>query len=319
VFLSERRGADGFTLPVALKIFSAERYRTPEDYDADMERMGRVAGRVAGIQHDNLLLVHNFLDRERIRMMVMEWVDGYDLRRLLTNRYYGFIHERFSNRQWEKMNETIITAGPDQPRFKAGVAIAIVYSCLNALGALHRNGIVHADIKPANVMLKRTGLAKIIDIGSAFELANAPLRRACTPAYAALEVLEGKPNTPLADLASLGYVTVELLSGRSLFSGEKEIGSLLNTKRTLLQRLHEVLPDEVTTNELLMRFISGLVAPNQADRFQSADEALNLDIGASAFLRQLIKGGLASEYQNDLRIWIEELLEIEGENDPRDE
>ncbi|MEZ6094571.1 MAG: serine/threonine-protein kinase [Pirellulaceae bacterium] len=313
VFLSQRRGADGFTLPVALKIFSPDRYRTPDDYDDDMTRIGAVAGMVARIQHDNLLLVHNFLDRDRVRMMVMEWVEGYDLRRLLTPRYYGYIHERFSERQWNRMNDVLVTSGPDQPRFKPGVAIAIIHSCLNALGALHRNGIVHADIKPANIMLKRTGQAKIIDIGSAFELDAPPPRRACTPAYAAIEVLEGRPNSPLADLASLGYVTVELLSGRALFSGEKDLGTLLKSKRELGDRLPEVLPDEVTSNELLMGFIRGLVDVEPANRFQSADEAVTMKDGASAFLRQLIKGDMASEYQNDLRIWIEELLEIEAD------
>ncbi len=311
VFLSERKGADGFTLPVALKVFSPDRYRTPEDYDDDMLRIGTVSGKVAEIQHDNLLLVHNFIDRDRIRMMVMEWVEGYDLRRLLTPKYYGYINERFSERQWRKMNDVLVTAGPDQPRFKPGVAIAIIHSCLNALAALHRNGIVHADVKPSNIMIKRTGHAKIIDIGSAFEIANPPPRRACTPAYAAIEVLEGRANSPLADLASLGYVTVELLSGRALFAGEKDYDTLLRNKQQLADRLDEILPAEVASNELLMRFIQGLVAADPVDRFQSAEEALTMEDGASAFLRQLIKGDMASEYENDLRIWIEELLEIE--------
>jgi eukaryotic-like serine/threonine-protein kinase len=312
VFLSERKGADGFTLPVALKIFSPDRYRTPEDYDLDMARIGAVAGTVAGIQHDNLLLVHNFLDRNRIRMMVMEWVEGYDLRRLLTPRFYGYIKERFSERQWKKMNDVLVTAGPDQPRFKPGVAIAIIQSCLNALAALHRNGIVHADIKPANIMLKQTGQAKIIDIGSAFSLDQPPERRACTPAYASLEVLEGKKCTPLADLASIGYVTVELLSGRSLFSGATNFEAILNLKKNLVHELPKLMPREVATNSLLMSFIEGLVAPNPEDRFHSAEAALTMEDGAAAFLRQLIKGDMASEYENDLRIWIEELLEIDA-------
>ncbi|MEQ1904283.1 MAG: serine/threonine-protein kinase [Pirellulaceae bacterium] len=312
VFLSERKGADGFTLPVALKIFSPDRYRTPEDYDLDMARIGAVAGTVAGIQHDNLLLVHNFLDRNRIRMMVMEWVEGYDLRRLLTPRFYGYIKERFSERQWKKMNDVLVTAGPDQPRFKPGVAIAIIQSCLNALAALHRNGIVHADIKPANIMLKQTGQAKIIDIGSAFSLDQPPERRACTPAYASLEVLEGKKCTPLADLASIGYVTVELLSGRSLFSGATNFEAILNLKKNLVNELPKLMPREVATNSLLMSFIEGLVAPNPEDRFHSAEAALTMEDGAAAFLRQLIKGDMASEYENDLRIWIEELLEIDA-------
>ena len=57
VFLTERRGSDSFTLPVALKVFSPERYATPSHYDADMARMGRVAAKVARIQHENLLVV----------------------------------------------------------------------------------------------------------------------------------------------------------------------------------------------------------------------------------------------------------------------
>ena len=51
-----------------------------------MARIATVAAHVAQIQHDNLLDVHNFVDRDRIRMMVMEWVDGYDLQRLLGAR-----------------------------------------------------------------------------------------------------------------------------------------------------------------------------------------------------------------------------------------
>ena len=79
VYLTERRGTDNFTLPVALKIFSPERYEDEKAYDEAMGRMAQVAGRVAQIQHDNLLDVHNWVERDRIRMMEMEWVDGFDL------------------------------------------------------------------------------------------------------------------------------------------------------------------------------------------------------------------------------------------------
>ena len=85
VFLSERRGADNFTLPVAVKIFSPNRYESSSAYEQAMERIAHIAAQVAQIQQDNLLDVHNFVDRRRIRMMVMEWIDGYDLRRLLSN------------------------------------------------------------------------------------------------------------------------------------------------------------------------------------------------------------------------------------------
>ena len=87
-----------------------------------------------------------------------------------------------SNRRWEYLNNVIVTAGPMQPRLKPGIAIAVIRECLAALAALHREGIVHSDLKPSNIMLKRTGNAKIVDIGSAFELNNCrPCQRTCTP------------------------------------------------------------------------------------------------------------------------------------------
>ena len=84
VYLSQRRGTDNFTLPVALKIFSPERYEDERAYDEAMGRMAQVAAHVAQIQQDNLLDVHNWVDRSRIRLMEMEWVNGYDLSLLLT-------------------------------------------------------------------------------------------------------------------------------------------------------------------------------------------------------------------------------------------
>lgn len=312
VFLAERPGADNFTLPVALKFFSPERYKHPEDYDEDMVRIGNVAAMVARIQHDNLLLVQNYLDRERIRVMIMEWVEGFDLRRLLTPKMFNLMQERLSQKRWEHLNQVVVTAGPEQPRIKPGLAVAIVRNCLNALGALHRHGIVHADIKPGNIMLKASGQAKIIDIGSAFQLSDPPKRRSITPAYAAVEVLQGEPTTPLSDLASLGYVLVELLSGHSVFSAEQDSARLLIAKREIFQLLPELLPEEVVRNELLMSFIHGLVAPDPGERFQTAESAVVVEDGAAAFQRQLVKGDLASEYENDIRVWIEELLELEG-------
>jgi len=312
VYLTERRGSDNFSLPVALKVFSPERYATPGHYDVDMLRMGRVAAKVARIQHENLLVVENFLDRDRIRMMVMEWVEGFDLRRLLTPKMFGIVKQRFSEKRWEYVNQVLITAGPEQPRFKAGVAVAIVRDCLEALAAMHREGIVHGDVKPGNIMLKRTGHSKLIDIGSAFDVNDPPERRACTPTYAAPEVLEGVANTPRSDLASLGYVTIELLAGRPVFGGINDYQQLLAAKRDLPHRLSEILPEEVTRNDLLMSFLAGLIATDPKQRFASAEAADLVEQGAAAFHRQLVKSDLASEYENDIRIWIDELLDLES-------
>ncbi len=311
VYLTQRRGTDGFTLPVALKIFSPERYPDVYSYEASMTRIAGVASRVALIQHDNLLDVQDFVDRNRVRMMVMEWIDGYDLRRLLVPSMLSRIEARVSGRRWEYINRVVVTAGPRQPRLKAGVAVAIVRECLAAVAALHRQGIVHGDIKPANVMLKCTGNAKIVDIGSAFDISSPPPTRTCTPAYAAPEVLEGGECTPRSDLASLGYVLIELLAGEPPFPSNLRYRELLEAKRMLPQRLGELLPDEITVNSLLMKFIRGLIAPDPMRRFPSAEAADLVEEGAAAFHRQLVKGDLASEYGNEIRLWLQELRDME--------
>ncbi|PHR96312.1 MAG: protein kinase [Blastopirellula sp.] len=312
VFLSERRGADSFTIPLALKVFSPERFDSLESYNESMKRVAHVASQVAQIQQHNLLEIHNFLDKDQIRVMVMEWVDGYDLQQLATPGMVERIRDQVNQNRWDYINRVIVTKGPAQPRFKAGVAVAIVRDCLAALGALNRAGIVHGDIKPSNIMLTKTGAAKLIDIGSAFEIISPPDERSCTPAYAAPEVLEGKQSTIQSDLASLGYVLIEMLAGRSLFGGIGNYQELLESKRFLAQRLSSLMPEEVACNELLMNFCRRLVAPDPARRFQSAENADLDSDGASPFQRQLIKGDLASEYDNEIRLWIEELQSLDS-------
>ena len=315
VYQTELRGTDDFTLPAALKIFSPERFEDVHSYDEAMQRIARASARVAQIQHDNLLYVYNFVDRHRIRMMIMEWIDGYDLARLLVPNMLEKVRDVVSHRRWDYINQVIVTAGPAQPRMKSGVAVAIVRDCLNALAALHRHGIVHGDIKPSNIMLKRTGIAKIVDIGSAFELRDPPPVRTCTLAYAAPEVLENRETTPRSDLCSLGYVLIELLAGRQVFAGISDIRDLLEAKRALPLRLHEILPEEVLRCDLLCTFIRGMVGADPTRRFPSAEAAQLLKEGAAAFHRQLVIGNLSSEYDNDIRLWLEELKELEAKED----
>ena len=311
VYLSERRGTDNFTLPVALKIFSPERYADDKAYDDDMGRIAQVAAKIATIQQDNLLDVHNWVERYRIRFMEMEWVDGFDLGKLITREMLDYLYNHVSTRRWRDINEVIVTAGPVQPRLKPGIAVAIIRDCLAALAALHREGVVHGDVKPSNIMLKRTGNAKIVDMGSAIILANPPPMRTCTPVYAAPEVLEGGECSARSDLASLGYVLVELLSGMPPFDGKSKLRELLEAKRFLAQKLPQILPVDVARNELLMNFCRTLIAPDPMRRFPSAEAAdLLTETGAAAFHRQLVKGDLAVEYDNEIRLWLKEMDEL---------
>lgn len=307
VYLGERQGSDLFRLPVAVKVFSPENYRDTDSYRDDMARIADICARVALIQHDNLLDLHNFIEQGGIRIMVMEWVDGFDLRDLMTHRFYEKTQAGLAPERWQNVNEVILAPGPFQPRFKPGVAIQILRECLAGLAALHRDGIVHGDLKPANIMVKRTGNAKIIDIGSAMDLGKAARRRMWSPTYAAPEVLQGAENSPQADLASLGYVLVEMLAGQCPFEGIDDFRRLLEAKATLDRRLKDLLPPEASGNEMLLHLCQKLTAPDPARRFPDAQTA-DLDRrGAANFHRQLVKGDLASEYENDLRIWLEDL------------
>jgi len=307
VYLCERLGADQFTLPVALKVFSPDRYDGANAYDDGMAHMARVAVRVAQIQQDNLIDVHNFVEFNRIRVMEMEWVDGYDLHRLLTPSMLRRSRERVHDKRWQYLNDVIVTAGPAQPRLKPGVAIAVLRDCLAALSALHREGIIHGDVKPSNVMLKRTGNAKLVDIGAAFDIKEGSKMRTYTPAYASPEVLEGAEGSPRSDLASLGYVLVEVLAGTPLFASQRTREEFVQAKRTFPDRLPEILPEDVVRNELLMSLIRGLIAADPCDRFPSAEAADLVEQGAANFQRQLVKSNLASEYDNEIRVWLEEL------------
>jgi serine/threonine-protein kinase len=90
---------------------------------------------------------------------------------------------------------------------------------------------------------------------------------------------------------------------------------LLEAKRALPLRLHEILPEEVLRCDLLCTFIRGMVGADPTRRFPSAEAAELLKEGAAAFHRQLVIGNLASEYDNDIRLWLEELKELEAKED----
>jgi serine/threonine-protein kinase len=110
-------------------------------------------------------------------------------------------------------------------------------------------------------------------------------------------------------------VLIELLSGRSPFAGIKDMKELLEAKRLLAHRLHEILPPEVVGCELLMSFCRGMISADPVRRFPSAEAAELLKEGAAAFHRQLVIGNLASEYDNDIRLWLEELKELDAQDD----
>lgn len=305
VFLADRRGAHGFRTQVALKFYSPRDY--PDDvYRELMLELTQVATRLAETQQDHLLDLHNVIEIDGITGLAMEWVDGFDLSQLLDRRTLRGLRRRVKSDRWNYVNDVIITEGPEKSRMKPGVAIAILRECLAALAALHREGIVHGDIKPGNIMLKRTGNTKLVDFGSAFFLDQPPSLRTWTPLYAPPEMVADGSYTPFSDLASLGYVLLEMLAGTSLFR-ESDDESLLAQKRKLPDRLKSILPPDVGSNEMLVSLIRGMIHADPNKRFPGAEAADLAEQGAAAFQKQLVKGNLSSEYENELRLWLDEV------------
>ncbi len=309
VFLADRLGAFGSTFRLALKFFRPDGYPSVSLYHQEMGRVARTSMEMARLQQDNLLDVYNAISLKGILVLATEWVDGYDLSRLLSPQTLQRVKDAVDRRRWEYVNDVIVTASESRLRLKPGIAIAILRECLAGLAALHRQGIVHSDIKPGNVMVKRTGNCKIIDFGSAFELVERPYRSTWTPRYAAVEVLKGAEPSPRSDLASLGYTLYEMLIGEHPFAEAKNANQLCIAKRELYKRLDELLPEDVAANSTLLNLLSCLIAPDPADRFESAEQADLDPRGAAEFQRELIRSHLASEYANEIRLLMEELDE----------
>lgn len=307
VMLSERRGAASFRIPVAMKFFSPAAFESSRSYEREMRRMAEVASLVARIQEDNLVTVHSFEVDEGIYMLEMEWVDGQDLLHMLRRESLDQIRRSVDSERRGWLDERIVTEGALNCRLRPGMAVAILRECLGGISALHRGGIVHCDLKPSNIMVKRTGQVKIIDIGSAFWVGRPPQGQPCTLEYAAPEVLTGYRATPQSDLASLGYMLIEMLSGARPFAS-LSFDQLVQTKMHLLEQLPRMLPlEEFQHSESLIRLLRGLVHPDPTKRFATAEDAHLSDEGVAGLLRNLVKSDLSVEYDVELRRWMSEL------------
>jgi eukaryotic-like serine/threonine-protein kinase len=110
VYLAHRLGANGFIRPVALKAFSPETYRDDQEYLDDMAQVGQICSRVALIQCDNVVDIHDFVEWHGVRLMEMEWLDGYDLRAVLHQQMLDLTRDKVTPDRWLHINNVILTA-----------------------------------------------------------------------------------------------------------------------------------------------------------------------------------------------------------------
>lgn len=197
---------------VAIKILDPGRVG-----DADFaERFTREARMLAKLSHPNIVAVHDHGEADGLFYIVMELVDGVNLRDLLREG---------------KLD-------PEQ-------ALSIVPPICEALEYAHNEGVVHRDIKPENLLLDRTGRIKIADFGIA-SLAGAGGEAAGTPPYMAPEQADGGRADRRADVHALGAVLYELLTGeppRGNFAPPSQKTALDPRLDRVVQRAMERDPD----------------------------------------------------------------------------
>jgi eukaryotic-like serine/threonine-protein kinase len=194
-----------------------------------VERFRREARAAASLNHQNIVAVHDWGSVDGIYYMVMEYVAGRSVREL--------------------MNE--------QGLFAPAQATDVLEQTLAALQHAHRQGIVHRDVKPENLMVTRDGVVKVADFGLARALADAQITEAGTVTgtvqYLAPEQLQGEPADPRTDLYALGVVAFELLTGRLPFTGETPMA-------IAYKHIHERVPTPSSFNPAVPASLDGWVA-----------------------------------------------------------
>lgn len=183
---------------VAIKVLR-EVYSTDPKFVTRFQREAKAA---SSLQHPNIVQVYDYGQSDGNYFIVMELIEGTDLRRYLRSRGVLAIDR----------------------------AIIIAHDVALGLGAAHRRAIVHRDVKPQNVLVGRDGSIKLTDFGIASVYKDINAERLTTTGmtlgtvqYYAPEQAQGEIVSPAADVYALGIVMYEMLTGRTPFDGDTPV------------------------------------------------------------------------------------------------
>ena len=225
---------------VAIKMLH-DRYANDTQF---VERFRREATHAAGLSHPNVVSIFDRGEAGGSYFIVMEYVEGRTLK------------------------ELIVTRGP----CPVPVAISYVRQVLAALRYAHRNGIVHRDIKPHNVLVDHEGRVKVADFGIA-RAGSSQMTEAGsiigTAQYLSPEQARGAPVDESSDLYSTGILLFELLTGKVPFTGETPV-------EIAMKHLSQVPPAPSSIRSEVPHDLDLVVlralAKEPADRYRSAKE-----------------------------------------------
>jgi len=251
---------------VALKIIKLD-FDADEKMAAEMrERFRREAAAAGTMQHPNIVSVYDAGEADGVPFIALEYVEGETL-------------------------EKMIRPGELLPLTRVA---AIIGQVASGLAFAHERGIIHRDVKPANVIVTPTGTAKIMDFGIARIQGSELTQKGMvmgSPAYMAPEQITGSGSDARSDVFSLGVVLYQLLTGEKPFPGDNPTSVSYRILRT-----DPVEPSKLNPliDPAFNRIIAKALAKRPEDRYQNALE-LAQDLEALAAGRPLAGAGNTGE------------------------
>jgi serine/threonine-protein kinase len=232
---------------VALKVILPFLTADPEF----LQRFEREAKGVAALRHPNIVQMIDYEVEGALPYMVMEFIEGDTLRGLL-----------------EKLARRGQTLG-------ATHAVRLIRDVAAALAYAHKQGVVHRDVKPANVMIDKSGRVILTDFGVAKIVGGQTLTATGaatgTPAYMSPEQATGQPADHRADIYALGVMLFEMLTGQVPFDADTPLAVMLKHAHDVRPSPRALRPD---LPEGLDHIVLKCMARNPGERFQSADELI---------------------------------------------
>jgi len=229
--------------PVAVKTVNITLEREHADkYEARFYQEAKAAG---GLNHPNIVTVHDVGKSGDVVYMAMEYIEGVELKTLI---------------------------GEGRP-LRVPQALSIAAQVAEGLAYAHQRGVVHRDIKPANIMVVANGPVKITDFGIARMRGAGDLTQTGmllgSPKYMSPEQVIGKRADHRSDIFSLGVILYEMLCGAAPFNGE-------NVTALMYQIVNFVPPAPGSLKEgvpeLLDYIVAKMIAKPLEERYQDAAE-----------------------------------------------